>query len=295
MTTQALTDADFVIVTYNSLSWIERLLGSIRSRSGNARFSVVLVDNASPDGTGSHIRDRHPWVKLIQNEQNRWLSPAINQGIRATGGRYVIIMNPDCELVTNDWVSEVVAFLDEHPSVGILGPRLLDEDGSVQFTGARAKSRSWALAQAVYLPSALAKLGRRPEWRWEPDWQRDSLRKVDQVSGACLVIRRSMLEQIGSFDEGFRLYYEEDDISLRARRAGWDVVLFPDVELIHGWAHATSRMDPSERKAVADESFFWYFTKHEGRSFGALLRAIRKVADGSRQILHTLPWIRHGS
>lgn len=283
-----MSDADFVIVTYNSKGWIDRLLTSIRGRARDGSYSVMVVDNGSPDRTGEYVRAHYPWVRLVQNPRNLWLSTAINQGIELTTGRYVIVMNPDCELVTDDWVPLIAQFLDDHPSVGILGPRLLDEDGSVQFTGARAKSRVWALSQAAYLSSALAKLGHQREWRWEPDWQRDTVRNVDQVSGACLVLRRTMLEEIGSFDASFRLYYEEDDIALRARRAGWGVVFFPGVELIHGWAHATSKMDPAERKRIADESFFRYFTKHYGRSFGWILRAIRRTADFARAMFHLM-------
>jgi len=241
---------DVIVVTYNSLPWVERLLPTL----GDVR--TIVVDNASTDGTRDAMR-RHD-VELIENTENRYLSPAWQQGLERSRSRYVTLLNPDCEVDTPGWADELTAYLDEHPDVGIVGPRLLNADGSVQHTVFPLATRRLALRIAVglLLPQPV-----------EPD----SVQDVPVVSGACLVLRRAMLDEIGGIDVDYKLYWEEGDLCFRAWRAGWRVVYDPDVTLTHAGAHATAEVDPADRSRLFTESRDHFYAKHFGRWFVGLL------------------------
>jgi GT2 family glycosyltransferase len=279
---------DFIIVTWRSQDWIGRCISSIERANARHNYSVTVVDNASDDSTVAKVRERFPSVTVLANDSNRWLSPALNQGVGVGSAEVLVLMNPDCELMTDGWVDSVSAFMRSNPDVGLVGPRLLDEDGAVQFTGRADRTRLWALSQALYLPAFRTKLGFGRDWRWQPEWLRDSLRDVDVVSGACMVIRRDLLKALGGLDERFRLYYEEDDLCRRVRQEGARVVIWPGVEVMHAWAKSTSQMDPRVRAELADESFFIYCTKHFGSRFTTFLEGCRFVTDGARRVLHAV-------
>lgn len=236
---------------------------------------TIVVDNASLDGTLAALR-RHD-VEVIANAENRMLSPAWAQGLERSDADYVALVNPDCEILTKGWADKLEAFLEAHPDVAIVAPRLLDPDGAVQFSCHEFRSKAWAISQVMLLPGIRAKLGRPKEWRWEPGWPRDTLRDIDVLSGAFLVIRRSALDAIGGIDQGFTLYWEEDDLCLRARRAGYRNVLHPEVEVIHAWAQSTRQVDSSVLEPHIRNGFDRYFAKHHGRAFATSLRAIRKL------------------
>jgi GT2 family glycosyltransferase len=116
------------------------------------------------------------------------------------------------------------------------------------------------------------RLGRAPDWRWRPEWDRSTTEPVDVVSGACMVIPRALFEALGGLDEGFRLYFEEDDLCRRVRKAGSDVLLCAEIEVMHAWAKSTSQMDPALRSAIGQESLFRAAEKRYGTWFRRVLQ-----------------------
>lgn len=263
-----MADLDAIVVTYNSEPWVDRLLGSV----GDVR--TIVVDNASADGTLAALA-RHD-VEVIANNDNRYLSPAWNQGLELSDAPYVVLLNPDCEILTPGWDKTLAAFFEAHPDVGIIGPRLVREDGSPYLTGWPFHTKRWFLSLALHINVIRERLHRPKEWRWEPEWQRDTQRDVDVVEGACMVIRREMLDRIGGVDEGFQFFYEEDDLCFRARRAGYRVVFDPEVEIIHASGASRETVDPASYYQHIEDGFYRLAEKQQGRVFALLVRAIRR-------------------
>lgn len=248
-----------IIVTYRSAQDIEACLVSVREAVAGLRAEVVVIDNASGDETVSIAR-AHPEVRVIALPDNRGFGGGINEGLRASTGRYVLWINPDGR-VTGGSVRDVLVWLDEHPDVGVVGGRILDPSGAVQRS-ARA------------FPSYGAALGHRYSLltRWFPGnpWSRRYLRgdlshevptPVDWVSGAYLLHRRSVSDALGGLDERFFMYVEDVDFCKRAWLAGWKVYFHPGIELEH--AIGGSSRQVNRPMIVARHRSMWrYYLKH---------------------------------
>ena len=121
-----MTDLSIVVVSYNCRDRLMELLKSIYEHTHTLNFEVIVIDNASSEGTDKSVKEQFPQVSFIQNRQNRWLRPAMNQGIRESNGRYILLLNPDTHLLTDDGLAKMVQYMDKHPDAGILGVKLLD-------------------------------------------------------------------------------------------------------------------------------------------------------------------------
>ena len=216
-----------VIVGWNVREFLRACLESLRPAWAGGQAEVIVVDNASTDGTAALVRDAFPTVRLLANATNRGFGAANNQGMAAARGRYFFLLNPDT-VVLPGVLETLVAFLDAHPQAGMAAPRLLNPDGSLQ----RNAFRFPGLAQVALdlfplhprlLESALN--GRYPQERraTEPF-------AIDHPLGAALFVRRAVWEQTGGFDEGYFMYAEEVDWCRRIRQAGWSVWQVPAAE-----------------------------------------------------------------
>ncbi|MGQ9524722.1 MAG: glycosyltransferase family 2 protein [Armatimonadota bacterium] len=232
--------------------------GSASARTTPA-IEVIVVDNASADGSAEMVAEQHPWAKLIRSERNLGFSAGNNIGIRAATGRYVMLLNPDT-LVHPGALRTLVEFADSHPEAGIIGPRLLNADGSIQYS-----CRSFpTLATGFFRNTFLGRLFPRNRFNRQyllTDWDHSAVREVDWVSGAAMMIRRQVLDQIGLLDEGFFMYCEDVDICYRAHQAGWKVMYCPDAVITHMIARA------SDKNAAAmiierHKSMYRFFRKH---------------------------------
>ena len=220
---------------------------------------VIVVDNGSTDGSAHMVAELFPWVRLIRLPRNLGFSAGNNAGIRQARGRYIMLLNPDT-LVHPGALGTLVSFADEHPEAGIIGPRLLNADGSIQYS-----CRSFpTLATGFFRNTFLGRLfpGNRFNRQYLlTDWDHSDVRAVDWVSGAAMMIRREVLEQIGLLDERFFMYCEDVDICYRARQAGWEVLYCPHAVITHMIARA------SDKNAAAmiierHKSMFRFFRKH---------------------------------
>lgn len=252
-------DLSVVIVTYRSERDIDACLTSVRAALSGVRAEVVVVDNASGDRTVELAR-RHPDVAVVALEQNVGFGAGINAGLRATTGRYVLWMNPDGQL-TGGSLSAVIAWMDDHPDVGIVGGKILDPGGTVQRS-ARA------------FPSYGAALGHRYSLltRWFPGnpWSRRYLRAessyavaepVDWVSGACVLHRRVVSDALHGLDEQFFMYVEDVDFCRRAWDAGWKVYFHPGIVMEHEIG-GSSRQVNRPMILARHRSMWRYYRKH---------------------------------
>jgi hypothetical protein len=214
-----------VIVSYNCREVLRDCLASA------CAYYAVVVDNASTDGSAEMVRAEFPEVKLIRNQENRGFAAACNQGIMAAHQPLVLLLNPDA-LITDDAVQRLLEVMSARPDVGACGPRILNPDGSLQ-----PSCRCFPILPRLLLDElGFGKLfphsrffgGYRMTW-----WAHDQQREVDQLMGAALLLRRTALEQVGVLDERFFVYFEEVDLCLRLRQAGWKVLFVPTAQVVH--------------------------------------------------------------
>ena len=219
-----------VVVTYDALPWIEPCLDSLRG------VETVVVDNGSRDGTVDFVRERFPRVKLIEAE-NRGLGASWNIGLRETSSRYTLLLNADAWLVEGA-LDRLVDFAETRPRAAVVGPRLLNQDGTLQRS-VRGFPTLWRLATEYFFLRKLAPGSSALNAFYAGGFEHDEVRDVEVVMGACMLVRRDAVDQVGYCDEDYFLFSEETDWCFRFRQAGWDVVFFPGAECVHvrGAAH----------------------------------------------------------
>ncbi len=219
-----------VVVTYDALPWIEQCLDSLRG------VETVVVDNGSRDGTVDFVRTGFPEVRLIETE-NRGLGAGWNIGLRASDSRYVLLLNADAWLVEGA-LDRLVDFAGTRPRAAVLGPRLLNQDGTLQRS-VRGFPTLWRLATEYFFLRKLAPGSMALNAFYAGGFDHDEARDVEVVMGACMLVRREAVDEVGYCDEDYFLFSEETDWCYRFGKAGWEVVFFPGAECVHvrGAAH----------------------------------------------------------
>jgi GT2 family glycosyltransferase len=217
-------DVTVVVVTWNALPWLEHCLDSVRGRD------VVVVDHGSTDGTLDVVRERYPDVRVIEQE-NKGMGGGNNAGMRAAAGRYFFLLNSDA-WVADGGLDALVAFADAHPEAAVVGPRLLNTDGTLQRS-ARGEPTLWRLATEYLFVRKLAPRTRLLNPLYRGDFAHDRVEEVDWLFGPALLVRRNAADAVGLFDEDFFMFSEEVDWMTRFRRAGWKVMFFPGAEVVH--------------------------------------------------------------
>lgn len=226
-------DVSIVIVNYNTRDYLKDSLGSIYSQKNNIPYEVIVVDNNSTDGSKLLWRDSEfKNIKFIENKENLGFARGCNQGIALSKGRYILVLNPDT-VVLNDAIEKMVRFMDENKSVGISGPKILNPDGTIQYSCRKFPNHLFILFGRNSIFTKVSPNNRFSKKYLMSDWNHDENREVDWVSGASLMLRRELIDDIGLFDENFFMFNEDVDICLRAKKAGWSVKYFAEASVIH--------------------------------------------------------------
>jgi hypothetical protein len=227
------SQADIIIVNWNSGSQFENCLRSIQKHWTDSIARIVVVDNASSDGSADGIADRFADlpVEVIFNDQNLGFARACNQGARAGSAPYLLFLNPDAEVFDHS-ISRPLQYMEsvENADVGICGVQLLDKSGTVSRTCARFPTLGRLTAQAFGLNKIP---GLKHTGMHMKDWDHGHTAEVDQVMGSFFMIRRQLFEALGGFDERFFVYFEEVDLSFRARSIGYKSVYLADAQAYH--------------------------------------------------------------
>ncbi|MHC4396281.1 MAG: glycosyltransferase family 2 protein [Planctomycetota bacterium] len=235
-------DVSIVIVSWNTNDILRKCLLSVCEQTRDIMLEVIVVDNASTDGSTEMVKKNFSSVILIENSKNLGFSTANNQGIAIAKGRYVLLLNSDT-IILNDVISKTVSFADNNPDAAVVGCKVLNPDRSLQPSCFMFPSILNMLLSTTYLYKIFSKnkfFGReRMTW-----WDRSDSRQVDAVTGCFMVVRREAIEQVGLLDEQFFMYGEETDWCYRFKQAGWKVLFTPTGEIIHfGNQSAISRLE----------------------------------------------------
>jgi len=217
-----------VIPTRDTLELTRRCLVSLRE-GGETPVDVIVVDDASSDGTASAIRAEHPEATVIETGRNLGFSRAVNLGVERTSGDIVLVLNSDTEVLKGALAAMAGAFTDDR-SLGIGGAELQDPDGTPQWRAGRWPTTIWLLAQASGLGSIVSRL---PGRHRVGSSGAGSCGAVDWVSGAAMAIRREVWDSRGPFDVGYRFYCQDLDLCASARKAGWSVAVIPGFRVLH--------------------------------------------------------------
>lgn len=246
-----------VIVTYNSRAHVPACLDSLRAHCPDAE--AVVVDNASSDGTAELIARDYPWVRLIARTTNAGLSAGVNEGVAASSGACVMALNPDVRF-DRDVLSPLAAYLREHADVGVVAPKLLDDDGALQLSCRAFPGYSTALFSRYSVLTRLFPANAASTRYLMSDFDHASVRDVDWVSGAAMMFPRRVFDQLGGWDAGFFLFNEDVDFCRRVHDAGYRVIYEPDVAVYHRIGISKSA---APRVIVERHKSMWrYYRKH---------------------------------
>jgi GT2 family glycosyltransferase len=253
-------DLSVVIVNYKSREDLLECLESLKRDSGALSAEYLVVDNDSRDGTPEALARRFPDVRLVLNTENVGYARAVNQGIAATSGDFVLVMNPDCE-VRPGTLAALAGYLRGHPRTAIAAPRILNPDGTLEYS-ARSFPDPFTFLFNRY--SMLTRLfpGNPYSRRYLlTDWDHMSERDVDWVSGACMMVRREAIDRVGGMDETFFMFNEDVDWCRRMKLAGWAVSYVPAAEIVHHIGASRRRVAPRVIYA-RHRGMIHYFHKH---------------------------------
>jgi len=282
-------DVSIIVVSWNTRDLLVQCLQSIAHDVQTLQHSAaetILVDNGSNDGSVAMVQEHFPWVHLSANAQNVGFARANNQAIRRSSGRYVLLLNSDAMLQKGSLTS-LIDFADSHPDAGIVGPRLINADGTFQAslndfpTLPSIIREAWGLAKLLsgnaYYPSY------PPEKSLEPC-------SCDWVGGACLLARSRAIEQVGLLDEGFFMNSEEVDWCYRMHQAGWQVWYTPAVSVIHLGGASASRRGAIQRMRLY-EGKARFLHKHHGALSAQVARSQLRTSSAGKAILYRLRYL----
>jgi GT2 family glycosyltransferase len=255
-------DVTVIIPSWNAKGFLQECIKSIIRETIHYRIKIIVVDNASTDGSPEMVKDQFPQIKLIINKENLGFAKACNIGMGLAKGKYIVIVNSDV-IVGNECIDRMFKYMEKHSEIGILGPKILGQDGMVQRScmGFPTLWNSFcrALALDTIFPRAKLFGGQLMTY-----WSHNSIRSVDIINGCFWMVRQEALKQVGLLDESFFMYSEDKDWCKRFTNAGWEVVFFPDAEAIH-YGGGSSLNDPIRFYIEMQRADLQCWKKHHGR------------------------------
>ncbi|MCI0399258.1 MAG: glycosyltransferase family 2 protein [Chloroflexi bacterium] len=267
-TAGARPELSIIIVSWNVRELLRACLRSVEAGRGGLEVEVIVVDGGSTDGSPEMVQSEFPWVRLMARPENVGFPRGNNIGLREAGGRYLLLLNPDTEIM-GDALITLCRFLEENPDVGLVGPQLVNPDGTAQSSRRRFPTLATAVFESTWLqPWAPAGLLRRYYAQDLPD---EATADVDWLMGACLMVRREVVEQVGLMDEAYFMYSEELDWCRRIKMAGWRVVYRPAARVLHHQGKSSDQV-VTARHIYFQQAKLRYFRKYHGRAAALFLR-----------------------
>jgi N-acetylglucosaminyl-diphospho-decaprenol L-rhamnosyltransferase len=282
-------DLSIVIVSWNVRDLLQRCLTSLASGAGSLAVETFVVDNASSDSSAVMVRSDFPSVIVIENAENLGFTRANNQALERSSGRYVLLLNPDTEIVS-DALQTMTSFMDSNPQVGVLGPQLIFADHSVQSSRRRFPELKTLFVESTVLQRFFAGSAVLRRF-YVLDKAHDVMQDVDWVVGACLMARREAVQVAGLLDERFFMYSEEIDWCKRIKQKGWRVVYLPTAKVIHLEAQSSEQAVAAQHvyfqssKVVYARKYFGAFRAQLLRCFLLATYVLQVGAEGVKWLL----------
>jgi GT2 family glycosyltransferase len=257
-----------IILNFRTKNLLKECLRGIRMVKPALPYEVIVVDNASGDGSAEMVLADFPEVRLVRAERNLGYAGGNNLGMKAAVGKYVMIINPDIFVAPGSFES-LVAYMDAHPEVGVVGPQLLNPDGTVQQSCYRFQTPLIPLYRRTILGKLPA--GKRAVAKYlMEDFDHKSEREVDWLLGGALLVRRSAIDQVGMLDESFFLYFDDTDWCRRFWEHGWKVVYVPGSQMVHFHQRASKggvmTLFKNKTARIHLQSAITYFRKYHNKA-----------------------------
>ncbi len=270
-----------IIVSFNSSSFLGDCLDSLIKNPPGFRFEIVVVDNASKDRSAKIIKESFPDVKLIENKENLGFAKANNIAIKNTDSEYILLLNSDCH-VYKDSLDKMIVFMEENPGAGVQGPKIINSDGSIQYS-----CRNFPSFFDAGMHSILENIAPDNPFsrRYKlVNMQRDRVMEVDWVSGSCMFIRRHALNDTGLLDERYFMYVEDTDLCYQMWKKNWKVFYNPDAQVLHhiGGSSENRKVRSSIRMQKSALYFFW---KNNKKSIKIMMLPVIVIVLGLRILL----------
>lgn len=268
-----MTFISILMVNYNGSNYIHQCLDSIEKIVSNCPYEVIIVDNCSTDNSIEIIKDSFPAVRLICSDNNLGFGKANNLALNYAKGNHLLLLNTDTTLIEN--TPKILSdYLQQHQDIGVISPRISFEDGSYQLSGGRLPNLGIEF---------LDKIRYGVDRTWHHifsklyDRKYSIIQEMGWLTGACLMIRRDVFEQLGGFDESFFMYFEDKDICKRVNEAGWKVVYYPKTSLIHLLGGSSQNVKKSVNTYYRDSQLY-YYQKHLGTFQTAMLKLYLRLS-----------------
>lgn len=254
-------DLSAIIVNWNTKRLLRNCLSSVYAQGHGITYEVLVVDNGSSDGSTEMVETEFPQTRLLRNIENVGFAKANNQAIELSKGRYVLLLNSDT-VVLDGALQTLVRFMDQYADAGAAGCKLVNEQGALEYS-----CRSFPRPKVAFFlnhPWASVPFGDR--WFQDYlllDWEHNTVRPVDFVTGACLIVRRECIQEVGLLDEAFFMMVEDVDWCYRIRKGGWEIYYVPSAEVIHikGASYANDA-NGRRMRLEAHRSMIRFFKKH---------------------------------
>lgn len=282
-------DLSIVIVNWNSCEYLKKCLASISSWKEGMAYEIVVIDSGSFDGCGEMLKQDYPYVRFIQCYDNLGFAKSNNEAIKVTKGRDILFLNPDAE-IEGDAIETLRLWLNDIPDAGIVGARLLNSDRSIQTSCVQAfptvfnQALDSEVLRKVFPKSKL--WGMRPLFE-----ERGAPLPVDMVSGACLMIKRSVFEDLEGFSTDYFMYSEDVDLCFKANQSGWKTYYVPMAIVVHHGGGSSSQSRVSEFSSVMMfESRLRFFRKTYGVAYSRVYRMVMQLVSALRVGMMLMVW-----
>jgi N-acetylglucosaminyl-diphospho-decaprenol L-rhamnosyltransferase len=281
-------DVSIIIVNWNTRELLSQCLQSVYASQTTKEIEVWVVDNGSSDGSVEIVRENYPQVNLTVNIKNVGFAHANNQALKRSSGDTLMLLNPDT-VVDQDAIENLVHFLESNSDVGVVGPRLLNPDRSLQVSAYPEPT----LFREFWRMFHLDRLNYYAEYPMDK-WSDDQAREVDVLMGACMLIRREIFDQVGFMDEDFFIYSEEVDLCTRIRDYGWRLFWCPAAKVVHYGGQSTRQVQ-EEMFLQLYQGKIQYFRKHRSSIEVWLYKFILFIATLTRLVLTPLAYFEQSA
>ncbi len=289
-------DVSAIVVSYNTRELTLRCIESIQEHGGGLSVEIIVVDNASRDGSADAVATHHPEVQLIANADNRGFATANNQAFERATGRYLLLLNPDAHL-TPGALDKTLRFAEENERAGAVGCRVLLPSGEQQSTLFRPRGLGTLLINTV-VPNRLMRRSKLLGFERYVGIDLDRVQDVEVVAGCFMLVRREVLEEVGGMDPQFFMYGEEAEWCYRIRQAGWSILYYPDVHVVHAGGQSAKQEKRRMNLAMA-RSQLLLVQRTQGSVVAWLANLLMLVRDAPRaavwKLTQLLPGLRSGS